>query len=98
MEAPALGRAQREFQSQGVQVLAINTAAWVSVEEWRDYWHSKGAEDVTWANDTGGRLVKEFGVTSLGTTIILDRNGLVSYRDGGATSYDVLKTEIERTL
>jgi len=89
---------QEEFQSQGVRVLAINTAPWIPVEDWRDYWHSKGAKDVTWVNDVGQQLLKSFQVTSLGTTIIIDRQGRVSYRDAGATTYDVLRTEIEKTL
>ena len=68
------------------------------MEDWRDYWHSKGAGDVAWANDMDQQLLKSFAVTSLGTTIIIDRQGRISYRDAGATSYDVLKTEIEKTL
>ena len=68
------------------------------MEDWRDFWHSKGAGDVAWANDMDQQLLKSFAVTSLGTTIIIDRQGRISYRDAGATSYDVLKTEIEKTL
>jgi alkyl hydroperoxide reductase subunit AhpC len=89
---------QQEFRSQGVQVLAINTAPWVSVEDWRDYWHSKGAADVSWANDLDQQMIKSFQVTRLGTTIIIDRQGRISYRDNGPTPYDVLRTEIEKTL
>ena len=89
---------QQEFQSQGVQVLAINTAPWIPVEDWRDFWRSKGAADVSWVNDVGQQMLKSFEVTSLGTTIIIDRQGRVSYRDAGATPYDVLRTEIEKTL
>ena len=89
---------QQEFRSQGVQVLAINTAPWIPVEDWRDFWRSKGAADVSWVNDVGQQMLKSFEVTSLGTTIIIDRQGRVSYRDAGATPYDVLRTEIEKTL
>ncbi|MCH7735771.1 MAG: hypothetical protein IH872_00055 [Chloroflexi bacterium] len=89
---------QQEFRSQGVRVLAINTAPWIPVEAWRDYWRSKGATDVSWANDVDQQMVKSFQVTSLGTTIIIDRQGRISYRDAGATPYDVLRTEIEKAL
>jgi len=89
---------QQEFQSQGVQVLAINTASWIPVEDWRDYWRSKDAKDVTWANDVDQQLLKEFSVTSLGTTIIIDPQGRISYRDAGPTPYEVLRAEIEKTL
>ena len=79
-------------------MLAINTAPWIPVEDWRDFWRSKGAADVSWVNDVGQQLLKSFEVTSLGTTIIIDRQGRVSYRDASATPYDVLRTEIEKTL
>ena len=68
------------------------------MEDWRDYWHSKGAKDVSWVNDVGQQMLKSFEVTSLGTTIIIDRQGLVSYRDAGPTPYEVLRIEIEKTL
>ena len=89
---------QQEFGPRGVRVLAINTAPWIPVEEWRDYWRSKGAQDVSWANDVGNQMLKKFDVTSLGTTIIIDGQGRISYRDAGPTSYEVLRTEIEKTL
>ena len=79
-------------------MLAINTAPWIPVEAWRDYWWSKGAEDVSWVNDVDQQMLKTFEVTSLGTTIIIDRQGRITYRDAGATPYDVLRTEIEKTL
>ena len=79
-------------------MLAINTAPWIPVEDWRDFWRSKGGGDVSWANDVGQEMLKLFKVTGLGTTIIIDRQGRISYRDAGATPYDVLRTEIEKTL
>ena len=89
---------QQEFRTQRVQVLAINTAPWIPVEDWRDFWRSKGAEDVSWANDVGQEMLKLFKVTGLGTTIIIDRQGRIVYRDGGATSYAKLRAEVEKAL
>ena len=79
-------------------MLAINTAPWIPVEDWRDFWRRKGDGDVSWANDVDQMMLKLFKVTGLGTTIIIDPQGSISYRDAGATSYDVLRTEIEKTL
>ena len=79
-------------------MLAINTAPWIPVEEWRDYWRSKDAKDVSWANDRDQQMLKRFEVTSLGTTIIIDPQGRISYRDAGPTPYEILRTEIEKTL
>ena len=65
---------------------------------WKEYWQSKGASDVIWATDTEQQLVRMLKVLTLGTTIIIDRQGAISYRDDGPTPYDTLRTEIEGVL
>ena len=79
-------------------MVAINTAPFSSLEDWKEYWKSKDAADVTWATDTTGELVQQFRVYSLGTTVIIDREGRIAYRDAGATPYEVLRQEVERIL
>ena len=93
-----MGRIQEEYGDQGVSVVAINTAPFASLEDWKEFWKSKGAADVTWATDADGRLVKLFEVFSLGTTIIIDRQGRISYRDDGATPYGILESQVESLL
>ena len=78
--------------------MAINTAPFSTLEDWKDFWKSTGAADVTWATDVKGRLVQLFKVYSLGTTIIIDREGRIAYRDDGATPYEVLRAEVEQIL
>jgi len=95
LEAPALSQIQEESGTQGVSVVAINTAPWSSFQEWRDFWRSKGGGEVIWATDTDQSLVRLLQVRSLGTTIIIDRQGRVSYRDDGATSYSTLRREVD---
>ena len=51
-----------------------------------------------WATDTGQGLVRLYQVLSLGTTIIVDRQGHVSFRDGGATPYEVLHRQVKELL
>ena len=43
-------------------------------------------------------LARLYRVFSLGTTIIIDRQGRISYRDGGATSYKVLYSQVKELL
>ena len=93
-----MGRIQQEFANLGLSVVAINTAPFSSLEDWKKFWKSKDAADVTWATDTTGELVQQFWVYSLGTTIMIDRAGQIAYRDDGATSYEVLRTEVEKIL
>ena len=51
-----------------------------------------------WATDAEQGLVRLYQVLTLGTTIIIDRQGHVSYRDGGATPYDVLYSRVKELL
>ena len=78
--------------------MAINISPFSSLEEWRDFWRSLGADDVLWATDADQGLVRLYQVLSLGTTIIIDRQGHVSYRDGGATPYEVLYSQVKELL
>ena len=77
-------------------MVAVNTAPFASLEDWKEFWKSTGAADVTWATDPDGRLVQLFKVFSLGTTIIINRARRISYRDDGATPYEVLRSELEK--
>ena len=90
-------RIQQEFIDQGVTVVAVNTAPWSSLDDWRDFWKSKGAGDVIWATDSDQQVARLLRVTSLGTTIVIDRR-YISYRDGGATHYDILLAQVENVL
>ncbi len=81
-----------------MSVVAVNVEPWSPLEEWVAYWKSKGANDVIWATDTDQSVVRAFQVRTLGTTIIIDRDGRISYRDDGATPYEVLKTALMKVL
>ena len=76
--------------------MAVNTTPFISLENWKQYWTSKDADDVTWAQaDAEGELLRKYQVLSLGTTIIIDREGRISYRDDGATPYEVLRANVK---
>jgi len=76
--------------------VAVNTLPFIALDDWKEFWKSKDAEDVTWAQaDADGELLRQFGVFSLGTTIIIAREGQISYRDDGATPYEVLRANVK---
>ena len=81
-----------------MSVVAVNIEPWSPLEEWIAYWRSKGADDVIWATDTDQSVVRAFQVRTLGTTIVIGRDGRISYRDDGATPYEMLKTAVMKVL
>lgn len=58
----------------------------------------KNYDDVLWAQDKNGATVKDCQLLSLGTEVIIDRQGSVSFRRDGPAGYDKLKSEIEKLL
>lgn len=79
-------------------MVAINLLPSYSLSTWKVFWNSVDAGEVIWGQDTSGFVTKMYNITALGTTVIVDREGQVTYRDNGATSYDTLKREVERVL
>ncbi len=89
---------QRQFGDQGVEVVAINQAAQFSLDDWQTFWRSTGALNVTWAQDTNLQATRTYGVTALGTTIIIDRDGQIVYRDHKPTSQETLQSELGKVM
>ena len=98
LEAPALGRIQEEFVHKDVMVVAINTESGISLNRWREYWKGIGAADVLWATDEDHSVTRKLEVTSSGTTIIVDHNSRIVFRDSGVTTYETLWDAITKIL
>ena len=51
-----------------------------------------------WTVDEDGEISRTMGASALETTVILDRNGEVAYKDATATDYETLQRELEEVL
>jgi alkyl hydroperoxide reductase subunit AhpC len=51
-----------------------------------------------WAVDQKGEISRALGVNALETTVILDREGEIVYRDSEATDYETLESELGGVL
>ena len=83
-----------------MEVVAINLVPqYNTLEEWQAFLEEFGAVDFVWAADTfDQRAVQTYNVRSLGTTIIIDREGQLVYRDEAASSYKMLETAVLAAL
>jgi hypothetical protein len=83
-----------------VEVVAINLVPqYNSLEEWQAFLEEFGAVDFVWAEDSNGQLAsRTYNVKSLGTTIIIGRNGELVYRDETASSYEMLQSAVMKAL
>ena len=97
-EAPALARIQKEYGDMGLDVVAVNIYPRAGLAYWKEYWQAVGGGDVIYAQDTRSEAVIALRVRSAGSTIVVNRQGREVYRDGSATTYEVLKTAVEKAL
>lgn len=97
-EVPTLGEVWTAFRDQGAVVALIDIGG-VSAEEVISYYRGQlGGADHLYAVDEGFRVATLYKVLALGTTVIVDRAGIISYRDAGVTSPAVLEREVREAL
>ena len=51
-----------------------------------------------WAVDQSGEVARALGVNALETTIIIDQEGEIAYRNTTSVDYETLKGELEKVL
>lgn len=102
---PVLARLQAEFQDRGVRVLAVNIdSRGYSQEEWAAFMERfapPGMEAITAhmaVQDVNNKAISLFELVALGTEVIVDRQGRVTFRSDGSAGYKRLQAEIEEVL
>ncbi len=83
-----------------MKVVAINLVPqYNSIDEWQAFLEDFGAIDFVWASDTFDQLAsRTYNVQSLGTTIIIDRDGQMVYRDESASTFEMLEPAVLAAL
>ncbi len=81
-----------------MEVVAINVFPQYSLRQWEEFWRSVGGGDALFAEDTNQRAVVAYKIRAAGTKIIIDREGKIVYRNGGVTTYEKLRSEVDKAL
>ena len=81
-----------------MKVVAINFDPSYSLEQWVTFWKGIGVGDVLWAQDTDGSTVRAYQLFALGTEVVVDRKGVVTFRSHGPAGLNRLRAEIENAL
>lgn len=100
-EARALARLYAEYRDRGLEVLAVDAQfdeTPADLERFRRLVGASPPPDYRWAIDRELKVVSALGVRSLDTTIVIDPEGRVAYRDEVPTPYEVLKRAVEAVL
>ena len=68
---------------------------WRDIEDFRQRGH---VGPLPWAVDQRGEISRALGVNALESTVILDREGEIVYRDAKASDYESLESELRGVL
>ena len=97
-EAQALARIYGEYRDRGVEVLILDVWQGETEEQLLQFKNSVQGGDHLRAIDRENRWALAYEIKILDTTVIVDRQGRIAYRDESSTSYQKLKEEVESLL
>ena len=96
-EARALAQIHEEY-GDAVSILALDVDPSSSVEALEQFKAAVGDPDYAWGFDVGQEVARNYQIPSLDTTLILDPEGYVVYRDAYPTAYRTLKDALSGYL
>lgn len=92
-EGRALAQLKGEYGDR-INIVALDVDPSSTPEALAQFKQAAGNGAFTWAFDTGQKVVAAYEVTALDTTLILDGDGRVVYRDQWPSPYQTLKDEL----
>ena len=102
---PVLARLQSEYRDRGFRVLAVNMDSGnYTTEEWFNFVNRyvpdglSGFAESSAVQDVNKQAARQYQLTTLGTEVLVDRQGQVALRSEGPMSYGKLSSEVERLL
>lgn len=96
-EARALAQLKNEYDDQ-INVIALDVDASSTAESLEQFKQAAGNGVYVWAFDPDFEVASSYQVNALDTTLILDAKGIIVYRDQVPSTYDALKSELEKLL
>lgn len=97
-EAQALAALHDRYASFGVRILIVDVDTTEDEGDLRGFRDKIAPSSHLWAMDEGSVIAQTFGVRFLDTTIIIDREGKVAFRDAQPTDYETLAAVVEALL
>ncbi len=77
-------------------MIAVNVFSQFSLESWEEFVRDAGGGDAIYAHDPRREAIRTLNVRTVGSTVIIDKQGRIVFKDGSATTYKVLKEAVER--
>jgi cytochrome c biogenesis protein CcmG/thiol:disulfide interchange protein DsbE len=98
IEAPSLEKVARRFGARGLKVLILDVAQ-IDDRQLRGYYYGQlGMAHVLVATDKGFHVARKYGASTLGTTIVVGRDGTIRWRGSWVGNEGRLLGEIRTAL
>ncbi|QPC83042.1 hypothetical protein G4Y79_01310 [Phototrophicus methaneseepsis] len=97
IEAQSLRQVAQELQNPNLEIVVVDIYPYVGAEGLAWFAGAINATDLTWAMDQNSTFMNTYQL-ALDTTLIMNSNGDVLYRDDVITPYETLREQIELAL
>ncbi len=97
-EAQAWSELYPAYRDKGVELLLVSADPNDTPQTIERFWRAAGIDPLPVAIDGTGEITRALGVSALDSTIIIDREGKVAYRDAVPTDAETLEKELKEVL
>lgn len=97
-EAQSWAKLYPAHKDEGLEVLIVSMDPNDTPKTIEGFRKAGGIEKMPWAIDETGGFTRVLGVSALDSTIIVDREGKIAYRDAAPTDAETLESELEEVL
>jgi peroxiredoxin len=97
-EAQAWSELYPEYENKGLEVLMVSADPNDTPQTIEAFRRAGGIEGLPWAIDRTGEFTRSLSVRALDSTIIIDREGQIVYRDAVPTAQQTLERELKEVL
>lgn len=97
-EAQAWSELYPAYRDKGVELLLVSADPNDTPQTIERFWRAAGIDPLPVAIDRRGEITRALNISALDSTVIIDREGKVAYRDAVPTDAETLEKELKEVL
>lgn len=97
-EAQSWSKLYPAYKDRGLEALMVSADPNDTPQTIAAFERAGGIKNLPWAIDETGEFTRSLDVRALDTTIIINREGKIAYRDAAPTPYETLDKELKEVL
>lgn len=97
-EAQAWSGLYPAYEDRGLDLLMVSIDPNDTPQTIEGFQRKSGIRPLSWAIDKTGEVSRSLNVGALGSTVVVDREGRIAYRDASETDAETLERELEEIL